>query len=109
MTRRRRDGRKDASPAVAPSPGPGWSVARKRDVALRLLRGEPLEALSRELSVEAYLLEGLRERALGDFVERCDHGWRMEKLGFLTPSEARLDYSRGAAAGKQHFFCKFAR
>src|SRR3990167_3021413 len=37
-------------------PGQRWSVARKREVALRMLRGEPLEALSRELGVEAYRL-----------------------------------------------------
>jgi hypothetical protein len=31
---------------------------------LRLLRGEPLDALSRELGVEIYRLEAWRERAL---------------------------------------------
>src|SRR5665648_625261 len=35
------------------APGQRWSLARKREVALRLLRGEPLDALSRELGVEA--------------------------------------------------------
>lgn len=52
VTRRQRDRRKDAAPAGPPSPAQRWSVARKRAVALRRLRGEPLEALSRELSVE---------------------------------------------------------
>jgi len=31
-------------------------VARKREVVLRLLRGEPLETLSRELWIELYRL-----------------------------------------------------
>jgi len=41
-----------------------WSVRRKREVVLRLLHGEPLEALSREVGVEAYRLEQWREKAL---------------------------------------------
>jgi len=45
-------------------PGQRWSVARKREVALRVLRGESLEALSRELGVELYRLEAWRDRAL---------------------------------------------
>ena len=39
-------------------------MARKREVALRLLRGESVESLSRELGVEIYRLEKWRERAL---------------------------------------------
>lgn len=46
-------------------PGQRWSVGRKREVVLRLLRGEPVEALSRELGVEIYRLEKWKERALG--------------------------------------------
>lgn len=41
-----------------------WSSRRKREVVLRLLRGEPLDALSRELGVEVYRLEQWREKAL---------------------------------------------
>lgn len=41
-----------------------WSARRKREVVLRLLRGEPAEALSRELGVEIYRLEQWREKAL---------------------------------------------
>lgn len=44
--------------------GQRWSVARKREVALRLLRGEPVEPLSRELGVEIFRLEAWREKAL---------------------------------------------
>ena len=47
------------------APGQRWSVGRKREVVLRLLRGESLEALSRELGVETYRMERWRERALG--------------------------------------------
>jgi hypothetical protein len=39
-------------------------VGRKRDAVLRLLRGESLDALSREVGVEIYRLEEWRERAL---------------------------------------------
>jgi hypothetical protein len=39
------------------APGQRWTVARKREVVLRLLRGEPVEMLSRELGVEIYRLE----------------------------------------------------
>ena len=46
------------------APGQRWSAGRKRDVVLRLLRGESLDALSRELGVELYRLEEWRERAL---------------------------------------------
>ena len=45
-------------------PNERWSARRKREVVLRLLRGEPAEALSRELGVEIYRLEQWREKAL---------------------------------------------
>ena len=44
--------------------GQRWSVGRKREVVLRLLRGEPVDLLSRELGVEIYRLEEWREKAL---------------------------------------------
>ena len=46
------------------APGQRWSAGRKREIVLRVLRGEPLDALSRELGVEIYRLEEWRERAL---------------------------------------------
>ena len=46
------------------APGQRWSAGRKKEIVLRLLRGEPLDALSRELGVEIYRLEEWRERAL---------------------------------------------
>ena len=45
-------------------PGKRWSLGRKRDAVLRLLRGESVDAVSREVSVEIYRLEEWRERAL---------------------------------------------
>jgi len=45
-------------------PNQRWTVTRKREVVLRLLRGEPLEAVGRELGVEIYRLEEWKEKAL---------------------------------------------
>jgi transposase len=45
------------------APGQRWSVARKREVVLRLLRGESTEALSRELGLPLYKLEQWRQKA----------------------------------------------
>jgi len=44
--------------------GQRWTAGRKREVVLRMLRGESMEALSRELGVEIYSLEQWREKAL---------------------------------------------
>jgi transposase len=41
-----------------------WSAGRKKEVVLRLLRGEPVDAVSREVSVPIFKLEQWRERAL---------------------------------------------
>ena len=46
------------------APGQRWSASRKRDVVLRLLRGESLAAVSREVGVEIYRLAHWQERAL---------------------------------------------
>jgi transposase len=45
------------------APGQRWSVSRKREVVLRLLRGEAAEDLSRELGVPLYKLERWRRKA----------------------------------------------
>ena len=53
------------APGAAADPAPKrWSANRKKETVLRLLRGEPVEALSRELGVEIYRLEAWREQAL---------------------------------------------
>lgn len=41
-----------------------WSSGRKREVVLRLLRSEPVDDLSREVSVPIYKLEQWRDRSL---------------------------------------------
>ena len=55
-----------ASPGAADGslgPGQRWSRGRKRAVALRLLRGESVDAVSRELGVPIFRLETWREAA----------------------------------------------
>ena len=59
---RRATGESDGGGAL--SPGQRWSAGRKREGVLRLLRGESLDALSRELGVEIYRLEQWRDQAL---------------------------------------------
>ena len=45
------------------APGQRWSVARKREVVLRLLHGASAELLARELGVPIYKLEQWRRKA----------------------------------------------
>jgi transposase len=52
---------------VKPSDSPDvirWTISRKKEVILRLMRGEPIDALSRELGVEVYRLEKWHRKAL---------------------------------------------
>ena len=46
------------------APGQRWSASRKRDVVLRLLCSESLDAVSRAVWVEIYRLEAWKARAL---------------------------------------------
>ena len=51
-------------PKIGPlAPGQRWSVARKREVVLRLLRGESAELLSRELGLPMFKLGQWRRKA----------------------------------------------
>ena len=74
--------------------GQRWSAGRKREVVLRMLRGESVDALSRELGVEIYRLEQWREKALigideslkqrqGDPVQ-AELNQAMRRIGELT-------------------------
>ena len=45
------------------APGQRWSVSRKREVVLRLMRGEAMEMLSRELGLPIFKLEQWRQKA----------------------------------------------
>jgi len=57
--------------SVAPlAPGQRWSLARKRDVVLRLMQGAPVEALSSWLGVAVYRLEEWRQRGLAGILHR---------------------------------------
>lgn len=52
------------APGAGPlAPGQRWSVARKRAVVLRLIAGEPVELVSREIGVPVFKLERWREKA----------------------------------------------
>lgn len=76
---------------------PRWSAGKKMDVVLRLLRGEKLDTLSREVGVEAHriaawrdeFLEGGREALKGRRADRGDPDERRlrdaeRKIGELT-------------------------
>jgi transposase len=45
------------------APGQRWSAGRKREVVLRVLRGEAVELLSRELGLPIFKLEQWRRKA----------------------------------------------
>jgi len=57
-------GRRPTGADLSGAPVKRWSAQRKREVVLRLLRGESLDAVSRELGIELYRLQEWRERAL---------------------------------------------
>lgn len=74
--------------------GQRWTAARKREVVLRMLRGESVDALSRELGVEIYRLEQWREKALAGVDEslkkrrndpvQAELNQAMRRIGELT-------------------------
>lgn len=76
------------------APGQRWSVARKREVVLRLLRGESVEAISRELGIEIYRLEQWRDKGLSGIDAalkqresdpvQAELGAAMKRIGELT-------------------------
>jgi transposase len=54
----------DSEDVGDPRSGPRWSAGKKMDVVLRLLRGEKLDELSREVGVEAHRLCAWRDEFL---------------------------------------------
>jgi transposase len=88
-----------------------WTAARKQEVVLRLLRGEPLDALSRELGVETYRLAQWRERALGGIeaalrerhtadAQDVEHEAALKRIGELSmENELLWQRCRAQAAG----------
>jgi transposase len=64
------DQEKQTGPVEDHRSKPRWSANKKMDAVLRLLRGEPLDQLSRELEVEAHRLAAWRD----DFLEHGRKG-----------------------------------
>ena len=64
MSESERDGTGASAPVENPRTKRRFSVQRKSEAVLRLLRGEDLETLSRELGVAAHELSRWRERFL---------------------------------------------
>ena len=92
------------SPADPLGFGQRWTVARKREVVLRLLRGEPMELMSRQFGVEIFRLEQWREKAIagieaalkdrkGDPV-KAELDTAMKRIGELTMQVELLEAKR---------------
>lgn len=108
----------EATPSLGATSGPvdpkvHWSNNRKAEVVIRILRGEPLNGLSRELGVEIYRLEEWRDKALqamvavltrregdplqSEYVALYNHQWLIEKNGYQSLIDARRAYHDGVA------------
>ena len=73
-----------ATPKREESPkGTRWSARKKADAVVRLLRGESLDELSRELRVEAHRLQAWRDEFLAGGIEGL-------KAKPLQPEDHRL-------------------
>jgi len=64
-----------------------WTAARKRDAVLRLMAGESVDSVSRDLGVEHYRLMEWRDRALDGLAEAL-------KARPGDPLEAELDEAK---------------
>ena len=91
------------SPAGPLGLGQRWTVTRKREVALRLLRGEPVELLSRQLGVEIFRLEQWREKAIAGI----DASLKERKgesgeggTGHRHEADRGVDHAGGTAGGQ---------
>lgn len=88
-----------------------WSARRKAEAVIRLLRGEPLDAVSRDLGVEVYRLEAWREQAVrgmeaalrerGGNPATAELAAAMKRIGELT-MEAELLRARCETRGPFH-------
>ena len=86
-------------------PGQRWTTDRKRQVVLRLLRGEAVESVSRELGVPVFKLESWLDRALegmdANLKERTDDPISVERdqalkrIGELTMENELLRHRCG--------------
>ena len=57
-------GRRPTGAAPGAAPVKRWTAARKQEVVLRLIRGETLDAVSRDVGVPMYRLADWRDRSL---------------------------------------------
>ncbi|MEI7903093.1 MAG: IS3 family transposase [bacterium] len=73
----------EGEPAAA-GPVLRWNARRKQEAVLRLLRGEPLDAVGRGLGVETYRLEEWRTRAVAGMEAA------LRERGDDDPAEANL-------------------
>ena len=79
-----------------------WTVTRKREVALRLLRGEPAELLSRQLGVELFRLEQWREKAIAgiDASLKERKGDPVKAELDIAMADRGVDHAGGTAGGQ---------
>jgi transposase len=75
-----------ANPAREPELPERWSVQRKTELVLRLLRGDPLDAVSRESQVPAHELESWKRV----FLEQGTRGLKTRS----DPEERELTLAR---------------
>lgn len=68
---------------------PRWSANKKTDAVLRLLRGEAVDELSRELGVEAHRLAAWRD----DFLEHGKQGLKSARADRGDAAERRLKHA----------------
>jgi len=88
--------------------GKRWTASRKREIVLRIFRGESLDKLSRELGVEIYRIEQWRDLALNSMDEglksrqgdpvQAELDAAMKRIGELT-MENELLYERCRRGG----------
>ena len=104
MGKRRRHGREWPRPAAAKADGAGepgrFSARRKTETILRLLRGEPLDGVARELGVTAATLAQWREQFLARRPGRAQEPAR-RRPGRRDPAAAgqgRRDHDEQRAA-----------
>lgn len=101
-TKRTATGGPEAGSPTADELPERWSAQRKMELVLRLLRGEALDAVSRESQVPAHYLHRFQtlEEAraiIVQFIERYNDEWLIERLGYRTPAQARAEGWRAAA------------
>jgi hypothetical protein len=71
-----------------------WSTGRKKEVVLRLFRGEPVDAISREVAVPIYKLELWRDRALAGIDAGLKRARTIQLIGnLMMPIGASVNWS----------------